>query len=243
MEIQEILHKVGLTEKETEVYLAVLELGNATGYAIAKKANIKRPTAYMVLEALEQKRLIHRVLIKSKALFTAESPEVLLRDLTKKTELAKRGLPYLLALFNAKKEKPQIQLFQGKENIKEAIDKIPFSGMIRSMGHYQEVLAFYPEIAEPFINAVRGGQVIVRDLLTDPKIDANNIKIYKDLLGYQMRMMHPPKNINSDFALFGNSVLLFSYHPEMFALLITSEDIAGMFEAMFDQAWQTARPV
>ena len=106
METVEVLRKTGLNEKESQIYLALLELGTASVQSIAFKAGIKRPTTYLVLDDLQAKGLVSEVPQK-KALYTAESPERLLGDLSKKEELLKRFLPDLVALHNAKKEKPQ----------------------------------------------------------------------------------------------------------------------------------------
>ena len=55
------LVKVGLNEKESRVYLALLELGSGTAYAVAKKAGIKRPTAYIVLDELRKRGLVLKI--------------------------------------------------------------------------------------------------------------------------------------------------------------------------------------
>ena len=47
------LEKTGLTENEAKVYLAALELGETTVIRLAKKAGIKRPTTYLVVDSLK----------------------------------------------------------------------------------------------------------------------------------------------------------------------------------------------
>jgi sugar-specific transcriptional regulator TrmB len=242
MEIQELLQKIGLTEREASVYLAVLELGSATGYSIARKSNTKRPTAYMVLETLEQKRLIHRAVHSGKTLFTAESPEILLRDINKKAELTKRGLPQLLALFNAKKEKPQVEMFQGRDGIKEAIDKVIRAGSVRLYGTSGQGLTLYPEAVKDFTKAVAARQLTVKDILADPIAEVKYIKMFKDQPNYEIRLMKPGTKIQNDFALFGDTILMFQYRPEMFAVMITSKDMANMFTSLYDLAWDAAKP-
>lgn len=243
MEIQEILERVGLTEKEAAVYLAVLELGSATGYAIARKSDMKRPTTYMVLEALEHKRLINRVVRSGKTLFTAGTPEILLRDINKKAELAKRGLPHLLALFNANTEKPQVQMFQGKDGIREAVDRVIAAKSVRLYGTSGKGLSLYPEAAKDFTRAVLSCELTVKDILADPVAEAKYIEVFKDKPTYEIRLMKPGTIVQNDFALFGDTILLFSYRPEVFALMITGKDMAAMFESLYDLAWDAARPL
>ena len=60
---KEKLQKLGLSDKEASVYLAMLELGPSVVSDIAKKANINRSTVYVVLEFLKKRgipsQLIH----------------------------------------------------------------------------------------------------------------------------------------------------------------------------------------
>lgn len=58
MEIADVLQKIGLQQKESAVYLALLELGTADVSGIAKKAGIKRPTCYLVLDDLKNRGLV-----------------------------------------------------------------------------------------------------------------------------------------------------------------------------------------
>src|SRR6266404_3687884 len=130
MEIPGVLEEIGLNEKQASVYLALLELGTSTVHPLATKAGIKRPTTYLVLEELQAKGLVSVVPRAKKALYTAESPQKLVSDLNNKQELVKRFLPNMLALYNEKKDKPQVQLFEGKEGIKLLYQKIYSSNEI-----------------------------------------------------------------------------------------------------------------
>ena len=55
MDIQEALRNFGLNDKEARVYVALLELGQTTAYAIAERSGLKRPTVYVILDDLRQK--------------------------------------------------------------------------------------------------------------------------------------------------------------------------------------------
>ena len=53
-----ILQDIGFSEKEAKIYLAILELNEALPSAIARRANIKRPTTYVILDQFEEQRSI-----------------------------------------------------------------------------------------------------------------------------------------------------------------------------------------
>jgi len=52
------LEKIGLSKKEAKVYLACLELSEATIGQISKKSGVKRTTVYDIVESLKEKSLI-----------------------------------------------------------------------------------------------------------------------------------------------------------------------------------------
>lgn len=77
------LRKLGLKEKEVNVYLAALELGFSSVQNIAKKAGISRPTAYEIIKELIGKGLMKEIRRQGttqgeRTFFAAESPDNLL---------------------------------------------------------------------------------------------------------------------------------------------------------------------
>ncbi len=58
MSLDRELSALGLSQKEATVYVALLELGTASVQAIARRADLVRPTTYVILEALTKKGLV-----------------------------------------------------------------------------------------------------------------------------------------------------------------------------------------
>src|SRR3989338_746382 len=105
MDTKEALQHFGLNEKQASIYLALLELGTASAPSISKKSGVKRPTTYVILQELRQKVLLTEMPKKSKTLYTAKSPEILL-------------------LYNSKAEKPKVRVYQGEREINELYNEI-----------------------------------------------------------------------------------------------------------------------
>lgn len=55
----EKLKNLGLNEKEARVYLAALELGEASVQEIAQKSGVKRVTAHVAIEKLKTEGLLY----------------------------------------------------------------------------------------------------------------------------------------------------------------------------------------
>ncbi|MCL5435592.1 MAG: hypothetical protein M1275_00750 [Patescibacteria group bacterium] len=242
MELIEVLKKAGLSEKESSVYLALMELGEASVEGIAKKAGTKRPTTYLVLDDLQAKGLVSLVPHAKKALYTAESPEKLISDLDRKQELLKRFLPNFLGLYNSKKEKPQVLLFEGKEGIKQVYDKIYSANEVSFFGTVREALNYDSEGLFSFVKRTQEQNVKVRDLLTHSSEDLDYARKAQQGKNYEIRFV--PKNFNfpTDNAIFGDCVVFFSFHPTIFSVMIKSKEISGALLSLFNMAWAISEP-
>lgn len=119
--IQE-LKKLNLTEKEARVYLALLELGPSTPYKIAKRARLKRPTAYVIAEELVEKGLIIQMTGEKQKMYIARSPEGYIEDVETRVREAKKIVPELNALQRKQSEKPNVLYFEGLEGMRQAYE-------------------------------------------------------------------------------------------------------------------------
>ncbi len=243
METTEVLEKIGLNNKEARVYLALLELGTASVQSIAAKAGIKRPTAYLILEDLQAKGLVSIVPRARKALYVAESPEYLITDLSRKEDLVKRFMPNLLAIYNTRKEKPRVQMFSGIEGIKLVYQKIYESDGAVFFGTLKEVSKVYPEGLYDFINKAKRSNLKVRDLLSRTAEDLEYAKRIDLWNNYAIRFSPKGLEFPTDSAIFGNNVAFFSFRPEVFSVMITSEEISRSLKILYELAWQQAEPL
>ena len=131
---KEKLQKLGLSDKEAGVYLAMLELGPSVVSDIAKRAGVNRSTAYVVLDFLSKRGLITETDSKTAKLYNAAPPEKLvdhIENLSNKykdlAKVAKELLPELKSVRKIKKEKeesskPKIYFVEGYKNIQNVYE-------------------------------------------------------------------------------------------------------------------------
>ncbi len=122
MDINESLSILGLNEKQSAVYIALLQLGRGSAYSIADKAAIKRPTAYVILDELIDKGLVSRVPRARKQLYIAISPEQAFALAEEKLTIAKKKLPELLAMTKGADTKANVLYFEGIKGMKQVMD-------------------------------------------------------------------------------------------------------------------------
>jgi len=87
------LEKLGLNDKESKAYLALLELGEGNIGKIAKKSGIRRTTVYDVIESLLKKGLISSSRKNKRVVYLAEAPRKLEQDLEEKKMVLDRIMP------------------------------------------------------------------------------------------------------------------------------------------------------
>ena len=112
----ETIKQLGISENEARVYVAALELGQATVQDLGKKARVKRTTVYTTIEGLKEKGLLAETKKGKKTLFIAQNPEALLSLSEKRLVEIKKALPELKSIYNAGgAEKPKLKFYEGKE--------------------------------------------------------------------------------------------------------------------------------
>ncbi len=114
------LKTLGLSEKESKIYLALLQLGPSTPYKMAKRSGLKRPTAYVIADELVEKGYAVKA-PGDKHTYIARPPEVIYEEREEKMLEAKKTLPELQALQGGVADRPTILYFEGKEGMKQAL--------------------------------------------------------------------------------------------------------------------------
>ncbi len=126
------LNSIGISDLEYSIYKSLLINPKDNISDLAKTIGITRATLYKVLDSLEEKGLINKIKSKTKTLFKAENPEILLNFIEKyKTEadnsfnLLKKQIPLLkvLAGDNKNLDNSDILIYRG-ENALDELDNL-----------------------------------------------------------------------------------------------------------------------
>lgn len=119
---EKYLQEIGLNEKEAAIYLALLEVDNASVIEISQKTKINRSTVYFVLEGLMKKGLVTETQIGKKVHYQAESPERLETFVERQKivfeEQSKRLsdiIPQIKSMQREQGQRPVLKYFDGRE--------------------------------------------------------------------------------------------------------------------------------
>lgn len=247
------LPKLGLTENQSKVYTTALELGEASITDIARKAELKRPTVYLLIEELEIMGLISSVRKGKRTVYTAQHPNRLLEIARSREKQIEEIMPDLLALHNAPKEKPKIQVFEGARGLQLVYDEMYaalgnkeealfFTDIKTLQEHFPEALTEYKkklqQLKNPRVRELNFGDAIGKEW------SSTMTRVMKGKSNYAARIL--PTNFEfgtTDNLIFGSKLVIFSHKKDLFVIVIDSEEVAKTYRVLFEWAWRSAQPV
>ncbi|MEA1936521.1 MAG: helix-turn-helix domain-containing protein, partial [Patescibacteria group bacterium] len=243
--MRQILKQLNFSNKETDVYLAALKLGKGSITELAKKAKIKRPTAYVVLEKLKEMGLVSLSKQKNKQVFIAENPEKLLKaveeekeEIIKKEEKIKEALPKFKALRKKDTTVPLIRYYEGKEEIWNIFNDLIESkqdAWIIATGKIYDVLG----LKRFMKNVVQRRRQLGTKAYIISDHHSENIKAYK-LKEYfrEYRFMPGTIDMNSTVYIYDDKVALIFFKEPLSGIIIENKELFLVFKFMFDSLWK-----
>lgn len=238
MELEKSLEYLGLDQKEAKVYLALLQLGSGSVPKISIKANVKRPTTYLILEELRKKGLVTLVPKPNKTIYTAQSPQQLMEEQREREEIIREKMPELLAMYNSQKEKPKISFFEGEENIVKLYEEIFKENEIDIFG---SINSLSPEAEKQLgknLHLIKMNKSRVRELL---QADNKSIRFQQKNNSEMHRIKIAPEQYKfpTDNLIFGNKLAIFSYKDTPQAVVIESSDVIATYKSVFEILWKS----
>lgn len=235
------LQSLGLSEKESALYLSALELGQETISELARHAQLKRPTAYLILEELKQRGLINTIVKGNRTYYGAEEPQKLLGLIAEKQRALLATLPLLEALNNRRADKPRVRFYEGKEGLLRIYEEMFATKEMRFWGSVAGAAKNVPDIVSWFTKLSLREKPVVYDLLADTPTDREYARrVIRP--GYQIRFFPEKDKLEVDSMLAENKISFCTFSPEPHGLIIDSSSIAASFKLLWKLAWQSAEP-
>ena len=122
--MKEELKQFGLTENESKVYLALVELDSSTATPIRNKTDLHTSRVYEALNSLIEKGLVSYFLKNNTKHFKAQTPSVMLDILDEKKENLKKLIPEIKLLSNKKENDYSVSLYEGYKAFKQLYDHL-----------------------------------------------------------------------------------------------------------------------
>jgi len=238
-----IENTVGLSGKEADIYLSLLELGEGTVIDIAKCADLKRTTVYNSIPSLLEQGLINKTVRAKHTFYFIEDVRVLEHLLVDKHSLLSKIIPQLQDLQTITSLKPKITFFEGAGGFKEMI-----FDLFKECKAGDEVLSFigsekfYETLPTGFADEYwkkRVGAKISTRVLSPRFADS------EDMARRAVEHLRKIKLIDdSEFSfqagieIYGNKISIASYKENFMGVIIESREISHMMRGIFNLMWR-----
>ena len=231
------LKDIGLNEKEATLYAAGLELGESSIQELAKEANIKRPTAYRVMEELEGKGLFSKVAKGKKYYYEAEDPETIFGLYKTRQEAFARLLPDLRHLHSKEGKQPKVRFYRGIEGLKAMyLESLKAKETIVGYGSIDDIWSLSREFVDDYMKERIKRKIHVRGIVPSTK----ESQAFAQLNEKQMReIVLVPKDkfpVTNEINIYDDKVATFSFKDQV-GVIMESQDIANTQKAIFELAW------
>lgn len=228
------LKQAGLTENESRVYLALIDLGPALAGQISRKTGLHRRTIYDITEMLIKKGLIGYIVQNNKKLFQASNPNRLLEIIQEKQNLLLPIVQELQQKFVKTKQKEQTNFYKGKEGLKTVFEDQLNAKEILILGaspRAYDILQFY---FKWYDKKRKAKKIKSRIIATDKKIKRIPLAEIK----YLPQKYENPVAVN----IYEDKTAIILWAAEPIAIVIKNKELTKGYKNYFELMWKIAKP-
>ncbi|MCC7500743.1 TrmB family transcriptional regulator [Candidatus Nomurabacteria bacterium] len=235
------LQKLGLSDKESRVYLGLLTLGQGSANAVARAAGLKRPTTYVVLEDLRKRGLVLKMPGSKKQMFRAQSPDDFVHEVKRGIAEAENLLPELMREFANNTSRVKTTHFEGIAGLEQAMEY----GFAENKN--KEVVGFYAtsehlpkELTDYFTewNEKRHKINITMRGIAPEHASLEEYRKRDAQIGAKFKTV-PHQQFSSQIAMdvIGNCVRIHDY-KNLQGIVLENAEVAKTVKEIFEMVWQ-----
>lgn len=228
-----ILEKIGFTQDQSRIYLALLELGRASISDISRETGMYRPAIYKTLPGLVERGVVGVMPKGKNTVYVPESPERLEKMFEDLEDDFNAEIHHFRDMYAALGKKPQITFKEGDEAIKEV-----FSDVVHSLKkgdiyyRYSSALTLARQKYVPRdYRSVRDRKGLERYIITDE----SSKKMVKNKLGRYFKAVSNDEKLfdyNITQIIYGDKVAVIDYNTKT-TIVIKNEMIAKFQRKIF----------
>ncbi len=229
----ERLQGLGLSKKESEIYLALAKKQDATANELAKETSTNRTVCYNTLQKLVERGIVAFSKKEKVRVFSIANPESLLSDLREKEDLAKELIKNLKKLKKQHASKKSVEVFEGINGLKQIFNEIRDCkelNVINATGLIFENLKFS---AKHIVNDINRSKK-VRIIGTQSMKKTQLTKLSKAQIKY---LPKEAENYATTF-IFDGKVIIQTLKNKPFLVKIIEESIYDGYKKDFNILWE-----
>ncbi len=241
------LTELSFTDKEANVYLALLKMGKGTVSAIARRAGIQRTTCYNVLDTLVSKKLVRISGKEPKQEYVAESPDVITKTLREKItrsqeqlKKSEKTVPQLKSIHNIG-NRPKISFYEGKEGLMKVYeDTLTSTEPIRAYATFDDMYKALPGYFPDYFKRRAKKNIPIRGIVPITPMATERIKHDKEEMRSTCLIPLDKFRFSPEINIYDNKVMIASWREKL-GIIIESAEIADAMKKIYELAWEEAK--
>lgn len=231
--MNEELKQIGLTENESRVYLALLDLGPSLAGVISRKTGLHRRTVYDTTDMLAKKGLVGYILKNNRRLFQASNPERILEIIKEKEDILSPIINNLKEKYSKTREKEETNFYKGKEGLKTVFeDQLNYKEILilGASPKAYEVLKFYFK----WYDKARKQKKIKSRIIAQSR-DVKKIPLAE--IRYLPEKYSNPVAVN----IYGDKTAIILWAEKPIAIVIKDKAVSEGYKQYFELMWKIAK--
>ncbi|MFT4310388.1 MAG: TrmB family transcriptional regulator [Candidatus Woesearchaeota archaeon] len=246
------LQKIGLTQSEAKVYVALLRIGTAKTGQILKESALNSGKIYELLYGLQTKGLVTESIIDNIRHFSATSPQHLLAYLDEKEKEIQQEKTMVQNILIPQLSTLQFQdtqvrtiTYLGYEGLKNVVREIFSSAIIGEQHLVMGVTGNKSDMLNNFWKKNYCHYVTSKKIRPKVLFKTENTPFIHDIIqtkGFEIRTTTFAHMI--PIAMYGDTkILIMNYDEPMTFILIYSKKITASFKELFYMLWENAKKI
>jgi sugar-specific transcriptional regulator TrmB len=228
----EKLQKLGLSKKESLVYLELVKSGNSGANEIAKKISTQRTVVYNLLQQLIEKGFVNFVKREGKRIYSISNPESLLSEIKEREVVAEKLIVEINEMKKNEDVERKVEVFEGVSSMRNLFDEIKDAKELRVLNATGKI----------FDNLKYSSEHIIEHMKENSKVWNIGVPSMKNtkLASFGFRTKYLPKgaeNLATTF-IFEGKVITQVLRDKPFLIRIENKDIFEGYKKDFDVFWK-----
>jgi len=237
MKLEKILQEYGLSQKESQIYLALLQIGPSSVQKIAQKSGLARSTVYEVLDNLANKGFVSHYQKKKIKYFSAQEPSHVATLAQNRADAIKNALPELEAMSGASRHRPTVRFYQGKNQMKLVLDELlNEADEAICFGVADDLLRVLGDYHEEFLKKRIKNRIPLRLILRDSPVARDRQRLGQQHLR-DVRLISNKYEFHGLAYVWKNKIAMFSLTNDFVAVVTESKELADIEKAKFNNLW------
>lgn len=245
--LQKGLELAGLSQNETAIYLALLELGKGTVSQISRKASLNRTTGYDVLDRLIAKGLASISGKEPKQEYVAESPDhiekLISNELKKREEELKEArqiIPELKSIHNLV-SRPKVLFYEGKEGLQKVYeDTLSSHEEILAYASVEDIQPTLPHYFPEYYKRRAAKGIPIRAIFPESPDARERASLDKEEIRQTAIVPREKFSFHPEINIYDNKVMIASWREKL-GIIIESSEIADAMKKIYELAWAEAK--